>query len=56
MSNQRIAVGIFGAHRFYMGKIPTAILWLLSGGLFGVGYVYDTLTLNEQLDELNSRW
>lgn len=47
-------LGLFGAHRFYMGKLPTAILWLLTGGLLGVGYIYDTLTLNEQLDELNS--
>ncbi|MEO8614495.1 MAG: TM2 domain-containing protein [Luteolibacter sp.] len=45
--------GIFGVHRFYMGKIGTGILWLLTGGLFLVGWVYDFCTLNEQVDELN---
>lgn len=46
-------LGIFGIHRLYMGKIVTGIIYLLTGGLFGIGYIYDTLTLNEQVDELN---
>jgi TM2 domain-containing membrane protein YozV len=48
-----IFLGIFGAHRFYMGKVLTGVLWLLTGGLLGIGYIYDTLTLNDQLAELN---
>lgn len=48
-----VFLGIFGVHRFYQGKILTGLLYLISGGLFGIGYVYDLLTLNEQLDELN---
>ena len=46
-------LGLFGIHRLYMGKIFTGVLFLLTGGLFGIGYVYDILTLNEQIDELN---
>lgn len=46
-------VGLFGIHRFYMGKIFTGILWLLTGGLFLVGWLYDFCTLNRQLDEKN---
>lgn len=46
-------LGLFGVHRFYMGKIFSGVLYLLTGGLLGVGYVYDFLTLNEQIDELN---
>ena len=38
-----------------MGKILTGILYMFTGALFGIGYVYDTLTLNEQVDELNAR-
>jgi hypothetical protein len=35
-----------------MGKIGTGLIYLLTGGLLGIGYVYDTLTLNEQVAEL----
>jgi TM2 domain-containing membrane protein YozV len=48
-------LGPLGIHRFYMGKVWTGILWLISGGLFFLGYLYDYCTLNEQIDELNSR-
>lgn len=44
-----VFLGLFGAHRFYMGKIVTGLVYLLTGGLFGVGYVYDICTLNEQI-------
>ena len=47
-------LGIFGVHRFYMGKWFTGILYLLTGGLFLVGYIYDYWTLNDQLTILNS--
>jgi TM2 domain-containing membrane protein YozV len=47
-------LGVLGAHRFYMGKWFTGILYLLTGGLFVIGYIYDYWTLNEQLNILNS--
>jgi TM2 domain-containing membrane protein YozV len=46
-------LGMFGIHRFYMGKIITGLIWLLSGGLFLLGYLYDMWTLNAQIDRLN---
>ena len=46
-------LGVFGIHRFYMGKWLTGLLWLLTGGLFFVGWLYDLWTLNEQIDEEN---
>lgn len=46
-------LGLFGVHRFYMGNILTGILWLLTGGLFGIGWLYDFCTLNSQIDERN---
>ena len=48
-------LGVFGIHRFYMGKIFTAILYLCTGGLLGIGLIYDTLTLNTQVEEVNAR-
>jgi TM2 domain-containing membrane protein YozV len=48
-------LGVLGAHRFYMGKIGTGLVWLLTGGLLGIGWVYDFWTLNEQVDEVNRR-
>jgi TM2 domain-containing membrane protein YozV len=47
-------LGLLGIHRLYMGKILTGVLWLLSGGLFGIGWLYDFCTLNSQIDERNN--
>ena len=32
-------LGIFGIHRFYLRKWFTGIVYLLSGGIFGIGYL-----------------
>ena len=47
-------LGIFGIHRFYMGKIFTGILYLFTGGLFFLGILWDFITLNEQLSDVNA--
>lgn len=46
-------LGALGIHRFYLGKWPTGVLYLLSAGLLGLGVLYDYWTLNTQIDELN---
>jgi len=48
-------LGLLGIHRFYLGKWLTGIIYLLTGALFLVGYVYDYWTLNDQIDEINAR-
>ena len=46
-------LGPLGIHRFYMGKVISGIIWLLTGGVFLFGYLYDYLTLNGQISERN---
>jgi TM2 domain-containing membrane protein YozV len=46
-------LGIFGIHRIYMNKWLTGIIYLLTGGLLGFGYLYDFWTLNEQITIMN---
>ena len=46
-------LGVLGVHRFYMGKWVTGLLYLLTGALFGLGLLYDLVTLNEQVDDVN---
>ncbi|HXJ59692.1 MAG TPA: TM2 domain-containing protein [Verrucomicrobiae bacterium] len=46
-------LGVFGVHRLYLGKWVTAILYLATVGLFGIGLLYDFWTLNSQVSELN---
>jgi TM2 domain-containing membrane protein YozV len=47
-------LGMFGIHRFYMGKWFTGVVYLLTGGIFLIGYVYDYWTLNDQITIVNS--
>ncbi|TXL62445.1 TM2 domain-containing protein [Zeimonas arvi] len=46
-------LGLFGVHRMYMGKWLTGILYLLTLGLFGLGWLYDYWTLNDQITVRN---
>ncbi|MBN22021.1 MAG: hypothetical protein CL678_12140 [Bdellovibrionaceae bacterium] len=46
-------LGVFGVHKMYMGKWLWGVLYLLTGGIFFLGVIYDFWTLNEQLDEVN---
>jgi len=47
--------GVLGLHRFYMKKIPTGVLWILTGGLGFLGAIYDFLTMTKQIAEANNR-
>ena len=45
--------GYLGLHRLYIGKYITGIIYLLTGGLFLIGWLYDFMTLNRQISEKN---
>jgi TM2 domain-containing membrane protein YozV len=46
-------LGAISAHRFYIGKIGTGILYLLTGQLFGIGYIIDLFTLGKMVEKYN---
>jgi len=48
-------VGVFGIHRFYLGKWITGVVYLLTVGLLGIGVAYDFWTLNDQISETNAQ-
>lgn len=46
--------GLLGIHRFYMGKWLTGLIFLCTGSLLGIGWLYDLWSLNEQVSAINA--
>ncbi len=40
-----LLVGVLGIHYFYVGRIGMGILWLITGGFFGIGLVIDLILI-----------
>lgn len=38
-------IGVAGIHRFYVGKVATGLLYLFTGGLFGIGWLIDMILI-----------
>lgn len=48
--------GFLGLHRFYVGKIWTGVLYLLTGGLLTFGWAYDMWNMNEIVSDQNRHY
>jgi TM2 domain-containing membrane protein YozV len=46
-------LGIFSAHRFYLKKYGTAIFYLLTLQLVGIGWIFDLFELGRMVDRYN---
>ena len=51
-----LLIGFLGAHRFYVGKVGTGLLWLFTGGFLFVGQIYDlVLVATGEFRDINNR-
>eukprot|EP01113_Clastostelium_recurvatum_P039831 TRINITY_DN612_c0_g1_i1.p2 TRINITY_DN612_c0_g1~~TRINITY_DN612_c0_g1_i1.p2 ORF type:complete len:129 (-),score=18.49 TRINITY_DN612_c0_g1_i1:156-542(-) len=46
-------LGVFGAHRFYLGRTGTGFLWLFTLGLFGIGWLVDAFLIPGMVHHYN---
>lgn len=44
---------VCGLHRFYLGRPWTGLLWLLTGGLLGIGQIIDLFLIPGMVREQN---
>ena len=45
--------GFCGLHRFYSGRFVSGIVWLLTGGLCGVGQFIDLFFIPRMVEDYN---
>ena len=50
-----VFLGWLGLHRFYMGKVISGLVYLLTLGLLGFGCLFDLACLNNQVSQENYR-
>ena len=40
-----VFIGFLGAHRFYVGRVGSGLVWFFTGGLLFVGVIYDAVMI-----------
>lgn len=48
-------LGILGLHKFYLHQPVRGVLYFFTGGLFVVGWLYDLVTLPDQVELYNQK-
>ena len=51
-----VGLGVLGAHRFYLRRWASALLYLCTLGVFGFGVLYDLFVMNDLLSDANEAW
>lgn len=51
-----VLLGVLGAHRFYVRRWASGTAYLLTAGFCGIGVLYDIVTFNDVLSEVNESW
>lgn len=46
-------LGLFGMHKFYLRRPVLGVLYFFTGGLLLVGWLYDLVTMSEQVQAFN---
>ena len=46
-------LGVLGIHRFYLGRPVSGVIWLLTGGLLGLGWLFDLFWTGVMVDDEN---
>ncbi len=47
-------LGILGVHRLYLGRWVSALIWFLTGGLLGIGWLVDVVLTYFIVEEENA--
>jgi TM2 domain-containing membrane protein YozV len=47
-------LGVAGLHRFYLRRYITAVIWLLTGGLFLIGTIVDLFLIPSMVRSANA--
>src|SRR5262249_31447616 len=50
-----LILGVVGGHRFYLGHYFTGFIYLISGGLYGIGWLVDGVMLPWIVRRVNDR-
>lgn len=48
-------LGLFGMHKFYLRRPFLGVLYFFTGGLLFVGWLYDLVTMSEQVRTFNMK-
>ena len=48
--------GLFGLHQFYLGRIRWGIFYLLTGGVFGIGWLVDVFRIPDLVRQANWKY